>query len=132
MSVEALVSAVREVAARIGLELQWELAGDDDDLRWLYELHVVVERPGPAHSRYSTLPLHRFGAETLDQRQEAYRIAGEVASEVGLPLHGPPIEDHGGWGDSAWIRAQTKGPLVAYPLRWEASWWTDGGKQNEA
>jgi hypothetical protein len=130
MDPAALADAVREIVEpRIGLELQWTLRGDDDDPRcsWMLALAVIVEAPGEHHSRYSTIEIARFEAELLDRRQEAHRIAAAVAAATDLTLHARPLEELGGQGDSAWIRAQPTGVPAAYALRWEARWWTDDG-----
>src|SRR5438067_4395213 len=99
---------------------------------WMLALHVIVERPGPYHSRYSTIELVRFEAEDLVQRHEAHRVAAAVAATSGLPLRAPPIEDRGGQGDSGWIRAQPVSAPHAYELAWEARWWTDDGESAHA
>lgn len=136
MEIEQLAAAVRCVDRRIGLELQWETRDDDDALLvrcyWILALHVIIEQPGPAHSRFSTIEVARFEAEELEQRREAHRIAAAVAVETGLPLHAPPVGDRGGQGDSAWIRAQPVGASHAYKLVWEAQWWTDDGEPANA
>src|SRR5438552_901526 len=128
MNVEQLAAAVRRIDGRIGLELQWDLREDDDmQCDWMLALHVIVERPGPHHSRYSTIELVWFDAQELVQRHEAHRVAAAVAAATELPLHAPPVEDRGGQGDSAWIRAQPASAPHAYELAWEARWWTDDG-----
>jgi hypothetical protein len=131
MDVEELAAAVRRIDSRIGLELQWDLR-EDDRTHWMLALHVIVARPGPQHSRYSTIEITQLEAGELQQRREAHGIAAAVAEATALPLHAPPIEDRGGQGDSAWIRSQPVGSPHAYKLTWEAQWWTDDGEPANA
>jgi len=131
MNVEELAAAVRRIDSRIGLELQWDLR-EDDDMHWMLALHVIVERPGRDHSRYSTVEIAQFEADEIQQRRDAQGIAAAVAEATALPLHAPPIEDRGGQGDSAWIRTQPEGSPHAYELTWEARWWTDDGEPANA
>jgi hypothetical protein len=129
VDVDAIVAAARRIADRVAIELQWDLDGDDDDrTRWVLALHVVVARPGPVHSAYSTIELARLPADELDARRVAHRLAGAVADALGLSLQAPPVEDQGGRGESAWIRAQPVGAPHAYKRAWEVAWWRDDGE----
>jgi hypothetical protein len=134
--VEKLVTEVYALARpRVALELQWELIEDvpqDGYCAWVLDLHVVIEQPGWHHSQYSTLRLHRFPAEELAERRDAHRIAEVVAERTHLTLHAPPVEDHEGQGGSGWLRKAPIGPAVAYDCSWEARWWTDEGRTEEA
>lgn len=131
MDVEELAAAVRGVNRRVGLELQWDLSDEDEPpfgyARWMLALHVIVARPGPDHSRYSTIALAQLEADQPEQRRDAHRIAAAVAAATALPLHAPPLEDRGGQGDSTWIRSLPAGPPHPYELTWEVRWWTNDG-----
>ena len=119
-------------APPIGLELQWALYEDDDDQTcWALVLHAILELPGWYHSVYSTAELFRWPAETLEHRQHAHRQAQAVATRVNLRLHAPPMEQKGGQGESAWLRAAPPGPAHAYPVHWEIEWWTDEGQPRQ-
>ncbi|WP_163990289.1 hypothetical protein [Pyxidicoccus caerfyrddinensis] len=135
-TVEKLVAEVNAIAQpRVALELQWEVINDESRegySAWVLELHAIVEQPGLHHSQYSTLPLHRFPVEALTDRRDAQRIAEVVAERTHLALHAPPVEDSGGTGGSGWLRRAPIGPPVAYDCSWEASWWTDEGRREEA
>ncbi|WP_163992935.1 hypothetical protein [Pyxidicoccus caerfyrddinensis] len=135
-TVEKLVAEVEAIAQpRVALELQWGVIDDEsreEYSAWVLDLHAIVEQPGRHHSQYSTLPLHRFPAEALTDRSDAHRIAEVVAERTHLALHAPPVEDRGGPGGSDWLRKTPIGPPVAYDCNWEASWWTDEGRREEA
>jgi hypothetical protein len=131
-TVDSIVEAIGAIASPlVGLELQWDLREVEDygpdRTVWIVALHAIVGAAGWEHSRFSTMPLTTFAAETLEERREAHRIAGEAADRLHLPLYAPSVEDHGGQGDSAWIRSIEVGPEVPYQLQWEAGWWTDEG-----
>jgi hypothetical protein len=119
-----LVAKVTSAHPRVGLELQWELTGDDDDLRWELELHVLVEIPGREHSRYSSIRLHAFPGEELEERRAAHRIAFAVAERTRMPLYSPALEERGGEGGSNWIRRQPTGAATGYEMSWHVEWWT--------
>jgi hypothetical protein len=133
VTLDLLVERVLAHSARVALELQWEVRGDDDErCSWELELHVIVEVPGPTHSRYSTVRIHAWPAEELDERREAHRLARAVAERTRLALHAPPVEDRGGQGESAFLRAAPAGDPVGYPVDWEATWWTTDGRRHVA
>ncbi len=126
---EEVAAAVRRVEGRVGLELQWSLyEHEDDHTEWMLALHVVVERAGEHHSRYATVEVVALKAEQADARRATHQFAARIAEAVGLPmLHAPCVEDLGGQGGSAWIRAQPPGPPHPYELRWAVTWWTEAG-----
>jgi hypothetical protein len=133
VTIDALVERVLAHPARVALELQWEVREDNDErCYWELELHVIVEVPGPKHSRYSTVRIHPWSAEELDERREAHRVARAVAERTRLVLHAPPVEDQGGQGESAFLRAAPAGDPVGYPVDWEVTWWTTDGRRHVA
>jgi hypothetical protein len=129
--VSELLDRLLGVPRRVAVELEWDIHEDDDgETTWVLALHAIVEAPGPDHSEYSTVRLAAFPAESLDDRREAHRVTAGVAARAGIPWHAPPLDEQGGRGGSAWIRARPPGAPVPYPFAWSARWWSDDGREH--
>lgn len=131
--IDATVERMLACEHRVALELQHGLRDDHhEQTHRVLDLHVIVEAPGPKHSRYSTVFVRQFFAEDQAERDEAHRIAREIAAAVGLPLHAPHPAASGGQGESSFLRALPVGEPVGYPIVWSASWWTRDGRRHLA